>query len=63
VQDLSLREIALLQTLEPPKEWTLAPGDQTGFLVVFAQPPTDLHEFGAEVVAVQAPPRRGGAVS
>src|SRR5947207_2748650 len=50
VQDLSLREIALLQTLEPPKEWTLAPGDQTGFLVVFAQPPTDLREFGAEVV-------------
>jgi hypothetical protein len=63
VQDLSLREIALLQTLEPPKEWTLAPGDQTGFLVVFPQPPADLREFGAEVVAVQAPPRRGAAVS
>ena len=63
VQDLSLREIALLQTLEPPKDWNLAPGDQTGFLVVFPQPPADLREFGAEVVAVQAPQRRGGAVS
>ncbi|HLY38309.1 MAG TPA: hypothetical protein VKU61_09755 [Candidatus Binatia bacterium] len=63
VQDLSLREIALLQTLEPPKEWTLPPSDQTGFLVVFPQPPADLREFGAEVVAVQAPPRRGAAVS
>jgi len=63
VQDLSLREIALLQTLEPPKEWTLAPGDQTGFLVVFPQPPADLREFGAEVVAVQAPPRRNAAIS
>jgi len=58
VQELSLREIALLQTLEPPKEWTLAPGDQASFLVVFPGPPTDLHEFGAEVVAVQAPLRR-----
>ncbi|HJQ84285.1 MAG TPA: hypothetical protein VKA21_09435 [Candidatus Binatia bacterium] len=61
VQDLSLREIALLQTLEPPKDWSLAPGEQARFLVVFATPPTDLREFGAEVVAVQAPGRRGGA--
>jgi len=59
VQDLSLREIALLQTLEPPKDWSLAPGEQSDFLVVFASPPTDLREFGAEVVAVQAPSRRG----
>lgn len=59
VQDLSLREIALLQTLEPPKDWSLGPGEQASFLVVFASPPVDLHEFGAEVVAVQATSRRG----
>src|SRR2546425_621978 len=59
VKELSLREIALLQTLEPPKDWSLAPGEQAAFLVVFASPPTDLREFGAEVVAVQAPSRRG----
>ena len=59
VKELSLREIALLQTLEPPKDWALAPGEQADFLVVFASPPTDLREFGAEVVAVQAPSRRG----
>jgi len=58
VQDLSLREIALLQTLEPPKEWSLGPGEQSSFLVVFAGPPGELREFGAEVVAVQAPARR-----
>jgi predicted Zn finger-like uncharacterized protein len=58
VQDLSLREIALLQTLEPPRDWTLAPGAQTSFLVVFTAPPAELREFGAEVVAVQAPSRR-----
>jgi hypothetical protein len=59
VQDLSLREIALLQTLEPPKDWTLAPGEQANFLVAFAGPPDDLKEFTVEVVAVQAPARRG----
>ena len=58
VQDLSLREIALLQTLEPPKEWSLGPGEQSSFLVVFPGPPAELREFGAEVVAVQAPTRR-----
>jgi hypothetical protein len=57
VQNLSLREIALLQTLEPPKDWTLAPNDETSFVVVFPGPPTDLKEFSAEVVAVQAPSR------
>jgi hypothetical protein len=61
VQELSLREIALLQTLEPPKEWLLAPGEETAFLIAFADPPSDLHEFAAEVVAVQAPTRRGEA--
>jgi len=55
VQDLSLREIALLQTLEPPKDWSLPAGEQANFLVVFPGPPTDLHEFGAEVVAVKRP--------
>jgi predicted Zn finger-like uncharacterized protein len=59
VQDLSLREIALLQTLEPPKDWTLGPGEQTSFLVAFPGPPTDLREFAAEVVSVQASTRRG----
>jgi predicted Zn finger-like uncharacterized protein len=53
VEDLSVREIALLQTLEPPKEWALAPGEQASFAVVFGQPPVRLKEFTAEVVAVQ----------
>jgi len=59
VHDLSPREIELLQNIEPPKDWSLAPGEQADFLVVFASPPTDLREFGAEVVAVQVPGRRG----
>jgi hypothetical protein len=58
VEDLSPREIALLQTLEPPKDWTLGPGEQASFQIVFLQPPPDLKEFSVEVVAVQG--RRGG---
>jgi hypothetical protein len=61
LQDLSLREIALLQTLEPPADWALGPAEQADFLVVFATPPPDLREFSAEVVAVRAEPRRSGA--
>jgi len=61
VRDLSVREIALLQTLEPPKDWTVAPGEQTTFLVVFVGPPPNLREFAAEVVAVQGQARRHGA--
>src|SRR5207302_9831421 len=58
VRDLSVREIALLQTLEPPKNWTVAPGEQTTFLVVFVGPPPNLREFAAEVLAVQGQARR-----
>jgi predicted Zn finger-like uncharacterized protein len=60
IRDLSLREIALLQTLEPPRDWTLGPGEQTDFLVAFAAPPPALREFTAQVLAVQAPGRRSG---
>ena len=58
VRDLSSREIALLQTLEPPRDWVLAPGEQASCQVVFTDPAADLRAFVVEVVAVQAPPRR-----
>jgi predicted Zn finger-like uncharacterized protein len=58
VQGLSAREIALLQTLEPPKDAALGPGEQASFAIVFVTPPPDLKEFSAEVVAVQAKPHR-----
>ena len=60
VRDLSLREIALLQTLEPPADWAVAPSDQTDFLIVFANPPADLKDYSVEVVGVRAEPRRSG---
>ncbi len=57
VQDLSVREIDLLQTLTPSKDWALAPGEQSTFLVAFVSPPVPLREFSAEVVAVRRGPR------
>jgi hypothetical protein len=62
IEDLSPREIALLQTLEPPKDWALGPGEQASFQIVFLEPPPDLKEFSAEVVAVQGR-RRGGTAA
>lgn len=53
VRDLTAREIDLLQTLTPPKDWMLAPGQSGHFLVAFVTPPVPLREFAAEVVAVR----------
>jgi hypothetical protein len=59
---LSLREIALLQTLDPPADWTLRPTEQARFMIVFSDPPTDLKEFAAEVVAVRGEARSRGVL-
>jgi rubredoxin len=54
IGDLSLREIGLLQSLEPPNTWSLPPGETIDFLIVFPEPAEDLKEFGARVVSVRA---------
>src|SRR5262249_38032992 len=56
VDDLSEREIDLLQTLEPPADWRLLPGEDGEFLVAFVNPPVPLREFSTQVVAAR---RRG----
>jgi hypothetical protein len=61
VGDLGLHELAMLQSLEPPPDWALAPGEQADFLLVFSQPPPALREFSAEVVAVRTESRRRGS--
>ena len=54
IADLSLREIGLLQALEPPMTWSLPPGEAVEFLIVFPEPAEDLKEFGARVTSVRA---------
>jgi predicted Zn finger-like uncharacterized protein len=53
VEDLTIREISLLQTLAPPGDWRLESGGQANFLVAFPEPSEALTEFTAEVVAVR----------
>lgn len=59
VRDLSAREIDLLQTLRPPRNWRLLPGEDGDFLVAFVDPPVPLKEFSAQVVAVERGERHG----
>ena len=59
ITDLSLREIGLLQSLEPPSTWSLGPGETIDFLIVFPEPAEDLKEFGARVTSVRAAHRAG----
>ncbi len=58
IRELSVREIDLLQTLTPPKDWVMPAGEQAPFLVAFVSPPVPLDDFTVEVVGV----RRGGPV-
>ena len=53
VEDLSEQEIELLQTLEPPPDWRLLPGEDGDFLVAFVNPPSTLREFSTQVVAAR----------
>lgn len=64
VTELGTREIDLLQTLKPARDWTLRPGEQDRFLIAFVDPPVPLTEFVAEVVAVRgAPGRANGSLA
>lgn len=53
IDGLRLPEIQLLQGLVPPTDWSLGPGEQTTFLIVFVDPVVPLEEFSTEVVAVR----------
>jgi hypothetical protein len=53
VHELSTREIDLLQTLAPPRDWQLLPGEDGDFLLAFVDPPQPLQEFRVEVATVQ----------
>ena len=60
LENRSLQDILLFQKLHTPPDWSLAPGEQTPFTIVFTSPGTDLRTFAVEVVAVQAYRRRSG---
>ena len=53
VKDLSSKEISILQRLQPPQRFEIAPGEAAGFSVVFLDPPNGFKEFSARVTAAQ----------
>jgi hypothetical protein len=51
--NLTLREIGTLQSLVPPKQFHIIPGQAIKFLIVFTAPATPIREFSSRVVAAQ----------
>lgn len=50
LNNLTPREVSVLQKLAPPKQFAIKPGDSAGFVIVFTDPPSDAVELSAEVV-------------
>lgn len=53
LKDLTPTELSILQKLNPPKRFTIEPGESSTFVIVFMEPPRDIVEFSANVVAAQ----------
>jgi len=55
LNDLTPREVSVLQKIQPPARFTIAPGDTKSFLIVFMDPPPGIAAFTAEVVGARRP--------
>lgn len=53
LESLSLREVRILQSLAPPKRFTVPAGQGVGFLMTFLEPPDRVAEFSGRVVATR----------
>lgn len=53
LNDLTPREVSVLQKLAPPKQFAIKPGDSAGFVIVFSDPPAGAVELSAQVVEVR----------
>ena len=53
LRDLTPRELSVLQKLNPPKRFTIEPGESSTFVIVFMDPPRGAAEFAIQVVAAQ----------
>jgi predicted Zn finger-like uncharacterized protein len=51
LRDMTTREVSVLQKIAPPKQFGIKPGDSTPFVIVFMDPPKDVAELSAQVVA------------
>jgi predicted Zn finger-like uncharacterized protein len=53
LRDLTPRELSVLQKLNPPKRFTIEPGEASTFVIVFMDPPRGAAEFAVRVVAAE----------
>ncbi len=53
LKDLTPNELSILQKLNPPQRFMIEPGESSTFVIVFMDPPRDVVEFSANVVAAQ----------
>lgn len=53
LQSLTIREVQILRSLMPPKQFSVASGEAVDFLITFAKPPKQIAEFGGRVVEVK----------
>ncbi len=54
LSDLDSREVSVLQRIQPPRRFAIAPGDDARFLVVFVDPPDGVARFALDVVSASA---------
>ena len=53
LKDLTPPQVSILQTLSPPKRFTIEPGESSIFVIVFMNPPREAVEFSTQVAAAQ----------
>ena len=53
LESLSRRQVHILQSLMPPKQFWVAAGESVDFLIAFTDPPDRVVEFSSRVVAAQ----------
>ena len=53
IQDMTLREISLLQSLKPQNNYQISPNGSANFTIVFPKPETSVESFSCRVVAAE----------
>ena len=54
IQDMTFREISLLQSLKPQSNYRIAPNGSADFTIVFPKPKTAVESFSCRVVSAEA---------
>ena len=53
LESLTRRQVQILQSLMPPKQFRVPAGEGVDFLITFTEPPEQVVEFSSRIVAAQ----------